>query len=328
MQSSATDRSTLKVRAYRAADFDSLYELLSAGGRSMTRSGLADHLGSPMLDAERDVFVTEQSAGGSGLAGVRDVRITGRGDEASPIFESWGALRPDVRQEGAFDALLQAAIARAGAIVLARGATSGTLQTRCDISDSSSRAALEANGLRSVRELWTIVRPSLDRVQQPGFPEHIDIRHYRVGQDERAWVAAFNDAFADHFGGWMGMPLGVWERYVRSPTFKPHISLVAWDGDQIAGFGHFRIDDELNALRRRRQGVMRYIGVRPAWRRQGLARALTRAGLLALREAGMDSVSSGVDGANVTGAHLLYLHEGFEVAGRELLYRMAIRPSA
>jgi mycothiol synthase len=328
MPSSATASSDLlDVRAYRAVDFDALYELIGAGGRFMTRTGLADHLGSPMLNAERDVFVVEQSGGAPRLVGVRDVRITGRGDEPSPIFESWGTFRAGTPTH-MFDALLQAATARASEIVAERGAISGTLQTRCDIADSSTRTALEANGLRSVRELWTIVRASLEGVQEPRFPSHINVRHYRVGQDEQAWVTAFNDAFADHFGGWMGMPLAFWERYVASPTFKPHISLVAWDGVQIAGFGHFRIDDELNALRGRKQGVMRYIGVRPAWRRQGLARALTRAGLLALGEAGMDSVGSGVDGTNVTGAHLLYLDEGFQVAGRELLYRIAIGRSA
>jgi mycothiol synthase len=319
MLSSASVSAELDVRAYRAADFDGLYALI---GQAMTRSGLVDHLGSPMLDAERDVLVLEASDG-VGFNGVRDVRVTGRGDEAEPIFESWGALHVDA-PKGAFDALLQAAIARAGAIVRERGATTGILQTRCAIEDEATRAALEANGLCSVRELWTIVRPSLEGVLEPRFPPHIEVRQYRVGLDELAWVTAFNDAFADHFGGWMGMPLAVWERYVRSPVFKPRISLVAWDGEQIAGFGHFRIDDELNALRQRRRGVMRYVGVRPAWRRQGLARALTRAGLLALREAGMDSVGSGVDGTNTTGAQLLYLEEGFEVAGRELLYRVQV----
>jgi mycothiol synthase len=322
MQSSATARFDVKVRSYRPADFDDLYALVRTLGRYMTRTGLADHIGSPMLNAERDVFVAEQS-GVLGLAGIRDVRITGRGDEASPILESWGTLRADT-PTSAFDALLQSIIARAGEIVRERGAPTGTLQTRCAIEDNLSRAALEANGLRSVRELWTIVRPSLEGIQEPRFPSHIQVRHYRVGQDEQAWVEAFNDAFADHFGGWMGMPLVTWKRYVQSPTFKPQISFVAWEDERIAGFGHFRIDEELNALRQRQQGVMRYVGVRPAWRRQGLARALTRVGLLALREAGMDSVGSGVDGMNATGAQLLYLDEGFEVSGRELLYRLQV----
>jgi ribosomal protein S18 acetylase RimI-like enzyme len=130
--------------------------------------------------------------------------------------------------------------------------------------------------------------------------------------------------FADHFGGWMGMSVPVWQAYIASPVFKPAISLVAWDGDQIAGFGHFRIDDELNALRGRQEGMMRYIGVRPTRRRIGLARALTRAGLQALRSHGMQACVSGVDGTNTTGAHQLYLDGGFEVASREYLYSVTV----
>lgn len=316
MASNAPTEIGHSVRTYRPDDFDALYALV---GHRMTRRGLQEHLDSPMLRSASDVFVTE-SAGQ--LRGVRDVRLTGRGDEAEPIFESWSMLAASAPR-AAFDALMQAALHRAREIASERNAHHAMFQTRCAVDDGATRAALEANGLTAARELWTIVRPNLEDIPEPRFPPRIDVRPYRLGDEER-WVAAFNEAFADHFGGWMGMPLAVWTRYVASPTFKPDISLVAWDGDQIAGFGHFRIDDELNALRGRRQGVMRYIGVRPAWRRLGLARALTRAGLRGLRAHGMDSCASGVDGTNVTGAHMLYLDEGFHIQGRESLYRASL----
>jgi ribosomal protein S18 acetylase RimI-like enzyme len=323
MQSSETveSGSCIRIRGYRPADFDALSSLINGAGRLMTRTGLVEHLDSPMLHAGTDVFVLDRSDG-SGLVGVRDVRLTGRGDESEPILESWGMLADDA-PPGAFDALLQSAITRAGEIVRGRGARVGVLQTRCDSRETATQNALESNGLRSVRELWTIVRPTLEGVAEARFAPHIQVRAYRFG-DEAAWVAAFNDAFADHFGGWMGMSLPAWTRYVTSPIFKPDISLVAWHDDQIAGFGHFRIDEELNAMLGRRQGMMRYIGVRPAWRRQGLARALTRAGLHALRAHGMHACVSGVDGTNTTGAHLLYLDEGFHVHSRELLYRISV----
>src|SRR5439155_13610225 len=129
---------------------------------------------------------------------ARGVRDTGGGDEPEPIFESWGVIASDAPPD-AFDALLQAAIARAEAIVRERSATNGVLQTRCDTRDTFMQTQLESNGLRSVRELWTIVRPTLDGVPEPRFPFQIQVRPYRLG-DEPAWVAAFNDAFADHFG--------------------------------------------------------------------------------------------------------------------------------
>src|SRR5438067_10755124 len=167
----------------------------------MTRTGLLEHLDSPMLNHAADVLVLDRPDG-CGLIGVRDVRLTGRGDEAEPIFESWGITESDAPRD-TFDALLRSAIARAGEIVRARGARSGVLQTRCDIHDTSTHMALESSGLRPVRELWTIVRPTLDGVAEPGFAPRIQVRPYRPG-DEAVWVTAFNEAFADHFGGWMG----------------------------------------------------------------------------------------------------------------------------
>jgi mycothiol synthase len=311
----------LRIRTYQPTDFDALHALLCSSGRLTTRGGLHEQLESPTIHPATDVFVLE-AADGSLLQGVREVRLTGRGDELEPIFESSGTLS-DEAPPGAFDALLDAARMRAAELVRERTATRGLLQTRCDTRDQVTQAALESNGLGSVRELWTIRRSTLDDVPEPRVAPGIELRAYRFG-DEAAWVDAFNEAFADHFGGWMGMSIPVWQAYIASPVFKPAISLVAWDGDRIAGFGHFRIDDELNALRGRQEGMMRYIGVRPPWRRIGLARALTRAGLLALRSHGMQACVSGVDGTNTTGAHQLYLDEGFEVASREYLYRVTV----
>jgi len=99
---------------------------------------------------------------------------------------------------------------------------------------------------------------------------------------------------------------------------------VAWDGSEIAGFGHFVIHDERNALTGRKRSLMRYIGVRPQWRGLGLGVALTRAGLLASRDKGMEACVSGVDSENVTGAHRIYEREGFVTTGRHLMYRLEI----
>ena len=320
----------IAIRSYEAGDFDALAALIDAASapeRAMTPTGVREFLDFPGFEPATDLFVAP-AASGSGLAGARDVRVIARGDETVPILESWGAMRPDARAGGTPGALLQAALDRAERVVGERGRVTGLFQARCGEEDASSRAVFESHGLRLARALLTILRPNLENLEAPQFREGIAVRPFRVGVDEDAWVDAFNDAFADHWGGFMGMSVAFWTRYVRRPSFKPDISLVAWDGDEIAGFGHFRIDDELNALRGRREAVMRYIGVRPRWRRIGLGMALTRAGLVAVRAAGMTSVVSGVDSENVTGAHHLYEREGFVTVRRHLMYRMAVRPSS
>jgi mycothiol synthase len=256
--------------------------------------------------------------------GARDVRVWARGDEPVPILESWGALHPAAEGSETGRELLRTALRRGGEIIASRRAAHGIFQVRCEMDDAASVRLFEACGLRQARVLLTILRPNLDNLNPARFPEHITVRAYRVGRDEEAWVAAFNDAFADHWGGFMGMSLPLWTKYVRRSWFKPEISLVAWDGSEIAGFGHFVINDERNALTGKKHALMRYIGVRPRWRGLGLGVALTRAGLLASRDKGMEACASGVDSENVTGAHRIYEREGFITIGRHLMYRTEI----
>ena len=169
-----------------------------------------------------------------------------------------------------------------------------------------------------------MLRPSLADSEEPRFPPDVELRTYRVGADDDAWVHAFNEAFAGHWGGFMGMSPALWAHYLGDPTFNPEISLVAWNGTELAGFCHCRIDEELNTLTGRRVGMIRYVGVVPTWRRKGLGAALTLAGVRTLRDAGMETVALGVDAENVTGARRLYERYGFEVVGRQVMYRTEI----
>lgn len=319
-----------EIRSYRGDDFEALVTLINAATaprRSMTENILREFLDYPWFRPEADLFVVPAD-GGAGLLGARDVRVWARGDETVPILESWGVLQPRARNDGAGRDLMQAALRRAEAIVGERGRPRGTFQARCDTDDTFSVRMFESCGLSQARVLLTIFRPTLDNLVPPRFPEGIKVRPYRVGREEEPWVAAFNDAFADHWGGFMGMSLALWTKIVRRPWFKPEISFVACDGDEIGGFGHFVINDEQNALSGKKQSLMRYIGVRPRWRGLGLGVALTRIGLVGSREAGMDSCLSGVDSENVTGAHHIYEREGFITTKRHFLYRTEVGSSS
>lgn len=290
----------------------------------MTVTALREFLDYPWFRPETDLFVAPAD-GAPGLAAARDVRVWARGDEVEPILESWGAGDPRVTDDAPTRRVFQASLARAGRIIGERGATRGVFQTRCGMDDRGSMDLFESMGLRPARVLLTILRPTLDHLNPARFPPGIVVRSYRVGRDEDAWVRAFNEAFADHWGGFMGMSMPLWIRYVHRPWFKPEISLVAWDRAEIAGFAHFIIQDEQNALSGTKRALMRYIGVRPRWRGMKLGVALTRAGLIASRDLGMDSCLSGVDAENVTGAHHIYEREGFVTVKRHHLYRSDVR---
>jgi mycothiol synthase len=173
------------------------------------------------------------------------------------------------------------------------------------------------------RDNYTMVHADLPRVVPSPPPEGVRIRTYRPGEDDQRWWEAWTEAFGDHWGQ-MSMTLAYWSWYTRRPTFNPEISLVAATGpklQEIVGFCHCRIDGRPGAPTGRKSGLLRWVGVRRAWRRKGLGDALTRAGLIALREAGAERVYLGVDHGSWTGADRLYLRNGFTVAQRNLYYR-------
>jgi mycothiol synthase len=318
-------RAAGSARKYRDEDFDVLLALLDATSgpdRSVTRTGLVWSLSAPGFDPASDLFVVP-GPDGTGLLGARDVRVTARGDEEELILESWGAVHPAASRPQTAAALLGSALNRARTLLAERGRQKGILQARCGAGDAASCDAFAAAGLVYARDLVTMLRPSLNDVAAPRFPDGVAVRRYRSG-DEAAWVAAFNAAFAGHWGGFMGMSAARWAHERTEAAFDPEISLVAWAGNQIAGFCHCRIDRELNDLRERSFGMIRYVGVAPAWRRQGLGAALTLAGLRTLRDAGMESVVLGVDAENVTGARRLYERYGFEVVDEQVMYRTAM----
>ena len=78
--------------------------------------------------------------------------------------------------------------------------------------------------------------------------------------------------------------------------------VVAWDGDQIAGVVQNWIWPEENEKLGVKSGWLEHISVRRPWRRRGLARAITAASLVRIREAGMTEGMLGVDSENANGA--------------------------
>lgn len=313
------------LRPYQETDFDALVDLIDAATapeRVITRSGVQAMVSLPGYDPKRDMTVLPAADGS--LLGARDVRVTARGDEVVLILESWGTVHPSAHDGPAVGALLEAALNRAETLLTKERRQLGILQARAGKRDERTQAALRAAGLTYARDLIDMKRPTLDGLPEPVMPEGITLRAYRPGIDDAAWVEAFNAAFSDHWGGFMGMNVARWRHGVADAAFKPAISLVAWDDAAVAGFCHGRIDDELNALTGQRTGMIRYVGVTPGWRKRGLGKALTLAGLWALRDAGMERAVLGVDAENVTGARQLYERYGFEVSGEQVMYRRAI----
>ena len=153
-------------------------------------------------------------------------------------------------------------------------------------------------------------------------PDGIVLRPVTPEQHRAIWEAEC-EAFQDHWGA------RTYTEHDFTSTFG-HSELdtslwaVAWDGDEVVGVAQTWIWSEENARLGLRRGWLERISVRRPWRKRGLGRAITAAGLQRLHGAGMTEGMLGVDADNPTGALRMYESLGFELFRRSAAYQRPI----
>ncbi len=155
----------------------------------------------------------------------------------------------------------------------------------------------------------------------PQWPDGIAVRAFVPGQDDHAVYEAQQDAFADHFES-TTWPYDDWRRWAFAEGFDPSLWFVAEDGTEIAGICLARSEGSAGPG----FGWVNSLGVRPRWRRRGVARALLLHTFGELRARGRAGVGLGVEGLNTTGAVGLYEQAGMHVARRFDQYAKPLSP--
>jgi ribosomal protein S18 acetylase RimI-like enzyme len=163
-----------------------------------------------------------------------------------------------------------------------------------------------------VRYWFDMVAPT-ESAPAVALPDGLRSAPYRPAYEKDLYEAHM-EAFADHWG-FQRRGYEDWTTLtVRSETFLPELSALAFDGDEIAGYVLSYEDADPARL------YIGHVGVRRPWRRRGLAGALLRRVLDSARAAGKDFASLGVDADSPTGAVGVYERVGFSVATRAVTY--------
>lgn len=133
-------------------------------------------------------------------------------------------------------------------------------------------------------------------------------------------MAAFNKAFEGHWGvstldekGWNQWFIGV-------PHFRGDLSLLVTQGEQVVGLCINWINEARNRQRGIEEGWIEALGVIPAWRGRGIARALLALSMTQFKGIGMSQAALDVDVQNPSGALRLYEKMGFTLAKRTVHY--------
>ncbi len=290
----------------RSRDAAGIEEVVTADGMARNYRHLVN------CDLERDMLIVEQGGFIVGYVRVewRDLEDGTRAFTAvvmlDPVHSGSGLLAPMLRWAE------ERSVAKARAIPPADRRPS-SLRSSSFGAEVGLAAQFEANGWTRSGHGYEMVRPTLDDIPELPMPAGLEVRAVATDRAGRrqVWDAA-TEAFRDERDE--SEPTEEeWEASLVDPLEDPSLWLIAFDGDELAGGVHGRIDPEENAHHGRERGLVAAVYTRRAWRRRGLARALIARCLVRLRERGMTSAYLGVDGLNPNQATDLYSSLGFEV---------------
>jgi GNAT superfamily N-acetyltransferase len=222
-----------------------------------------------------------------------------------------GYVHPRAHGRGAGSTLAQALEREAAA----RGAR--RVQNSVFEADGAGRRLLGSLGYRPVRVFRELRIELTEPPEKPEWPEGLRADAFDADRDARAFHAAHQEAFADH---WEHTPRSFeeWRKWhVDGEKFEPGLWCVVRDGDEIAA-GSINVADLYGG------GWVASLFTRRGWRRRGVAGALLLDAFGRFWERGEQSVGLGVDAEGDTGAFRVYERAGMKPAIGWVMYEKEV----
>ena len=270
------------------------------GGTTFSQADLENEW--TVLDLERAARVVREDGRIVAFGAVHD------------LGERWRAeayVHPSARGHGA-GALIASELEQ---LAVARGAA--RIQNSVLEADTGACALLEGLGYAPVRIMREMRIDLAERPPAAEWPSGLRAEAFDAERDGRAFHAAQEEAFADH---WDYTPRGFdeWRRLaVESERYDPALWCVLRDGDEIAA-GSISVGDTYGG------GFVHALFTRRPWRRRGVGAALLADAFARLWAAGERSVGLGVDAQSDTGAFRLYERAGMTPALGWIMYEKAL----
>ena len=267
-----------------------------------------------VLDDDTRVVV---AADGSlaGWASVMD--LGGHRDEYALRLD--GRVHPDVRGHGIGRSLVAWQLDRSSALHHARHPE---MPARFAVGVTAAHVPLERLvarlGFEPVQHYLLMRRPLTDLPPVPA-PDGVTLRPYDWSRDDEM-RQIHNTCFVDH-DGVNERDVYSWQTFFTGQrAFRPDLSRIAVADGGILGYAlvyEHEADTQATGVR---EAFFGQIGVLPAARGRGVARAVITASLSAAAAAGLQRAGLTVDTHNTTGALRLYEGLGFAVDGRETIW--------
>jgi mycothiol synthase len=232
-------------------------------------------------------------------------------------------VRPDLLETGVGEALL-GWVERRGreGLHLAEPGLRVSLHAQAAGVNEPMQRIFEHSGWAMERVFWQMEIELGDEAPATApLADGIAIRSAVAGEDERAVMAAQDEAFADHYG-FVPRAFDEWLTVeTKVLAYDPSLWFLGVDGDEIAGISLCLPE----APGRPDTGWVSILGVRPAWRGKGLGLALLTHSFAEFHRRGKRTVGLGVDSESLTGATRLYERAGMRVTRDGRSYERVIR---
>jgi mycothiol synthase len=266
----------------------------------------------PNFNLERNVFIVETTGGR--VVGYEEFL-----DEYEHLrLRADGDVHPDFKGRGIGTALLRAVDQRAREeLPLAKPGTRVSLHSTISNHDLEAHNLHRNEGYQPIRYHWRMEIVLDGPPPKPKFPDGIELRPFIKGEHDIAVWQAQNEAWRDHWGS-HDETFEEWKYgKFNDPEFDPSLWVIAWDGQEVAGF----------SLNRYRMGIgwIRHLGVRRPWRKRGLGQAMLLHSFGEFYRRGTKTVGLGVDAQNPTGATRLYQRVGMHAVSEYVTYENDMR---
>jgi mycothiol synthase len=300
----------MTLRPPRDDEFDAMLELMNAhqlaafGEADATAEELRLWLTTPYVVVDTDIRVLERDGR---LIGYADVDAT---REEPPLWWCDVKVTPDADANDVVPTLVS---------WLDERAAKGRLRVWTSESDRRLVEAYTALGFTSSRHSYRMEIDLSGDAQEPSWPDGVRVRPMHEDEHQLVYDAVVevwqdtSDPMDETFDEWAH-----WT--ITSETFDPSLWFLAFAGDDFAGFSLCRRDATDPAA-----GYVATLGVRRAWRKQGLGEGLLLHSFEAFRQRGWTRGTLGVDASSPTGATRLYERAGMRVYRDTAFFERPVR---
>jgi mycothiol synthase len=250
------------------------------------------------VDLPTDTWLREEDGGIVALGWVEKYHDTG---------DAIGVVHPEHRGRGLGSWLVDQSEERLATLGV------GRIHAVSLAADEAAAPLLSGRDYREVRRFWEMTI-ELGDDPPPDVPLQDGLRLEPFSSElAQAFHAALEESFAEH---WEFRPSQFeewWERQVARPDHDPSLWFLVRTDDEVVAAT--RNDPERSG-----GGWIGALGVRPAWRGRGLAKALLLRSFREFHRRGKRRVGLGVDSENATGATKLYESVGMVVDTEQVVW--------